>query len=47
MTTDLKSGVSVDQLADGAIVAGHAGGKATILVRRGETVYAVGATCTH
>ena len=47
MATDLKSGVSVDQLADGAIVAGQVDGEDAILVKSGGRFYAVGAACTH
>ena len=35
------------ELADGGMLLGHAGGEAVVLVRRGEEVFALGATCTH
>ena len=44
---DLKQGVSEDELpADGMLV-GHADGEAVLLARRGQEVFAIGATCTH
>ena len=44
---DLLLGVSAADLLDGAMLLGHADGEAVLLVRRGEEVFAVGATCTH
>jgi NADPH-dependent 2,4-dienoyl-CoA reductase/sulfur reductase-like enzyme/nitrite reductase/ring-hydroxylating ferredoxin subunit len=44
---DLKQGISVTELGDGTSVLGHADGEAVLLARRGEEVFAVGATCTH
>lgn len=44
---DLKQGVSVTDLGDGATLLGHADGEAVLLARRGDEVFAVGATCTH
>ena len=44
---DFSAGVSIGELPEGEPVLGHASGKATILVRRGESVYATGAKCTH
>lgn len=44
---DLAQGVPLSELADGAPMVGHAFGNAVLLVRRGEEVFAVGATCTH
>ncbi|HKA89138.1 MAG TPA: FAD-dependent oxidoreductase [Haliangiales bacterium] len=35
------------ELADGAMLLGHADGEGVLLVRRGDDVFAVGATCTH
>jgi len=43
---DLSQGISWNDLADGQLV-GHSGGEAVLVVRRGEEVFAVGATCTH
>jgi NADPH-dependent 2,4-dienoyl-CoA reductase/sulfur reductase-like enzyme/nitrite reductase/ring-hydroxylating ferredoxin subunit len=44
---DFRTGVSLDQIPDGAIVAGHTGDEDLIVVRRGDQVFAVGAHCTH
>ncbi|HET8632908.1 MAG TPA: FAD-dependent oxidoreductase [Gemmatimonadales bacterium] len=44
---DLMAGVAESDLADGAMLAGHADGEPVLLARQGGTVYAIGATCTH
>src|SRR5438132_2960802 len=44
---DLSKGLDLAQLADGAMLLGHVGPEAVLLARRGEQVFAVGATCTH
>ena len=44
---DFKAGVPLDQIPDGAIVAGHVGDDEIIVVRRGDQVFAVGSHCTH
>jgi apoptosis-inducing factor 3 len=44
---DLRQGIALGDLPDGDMVAGHAGGEAVLLVRRGEDFFAVGAVCTH
>jgi NADPH-dependent 2,4-dienoyl-CoA reductase/sulfur reductase-like enzyme/nitrite reductase/ring-hydroxylating ferredoxin subunit len=44
---DLEAGLPADQIADGASLLGHAHGEPVLLVRSGETICAVGATCTH
>jgi apoptosis-inducing factor 3 len=44
---DLKSGVASGDLADGAMLLGHAEGEAVLLARRGRDIFAIGATCTH
>jgi apoptosis-inducing factor 3 len=44
---DLRQGIAFGDLPDGGMLAGHAGGEAVLLVRRGEDVFAVGALCTH
>src|SRR5688500_9533430 len=44
---DLEHGVLLSAIADGGRLAGHAHGKAVLLVRQGDTVFAVGASCTH
>ena len=44
---DLTLGVSINTIADGAMLAGHVAGEAVLLARRGGQFFAVGATCTH
>jgi apoptosis-inducing factor 3 len=44
---DLRQGIAFGDLPDGGMLAGHAGGEAVLLVRRGDDVFAVGAICTH
>jgi NADPH-dependent 2,4-dienoyl-CoA reductase/sulfur reductase-like enzyme/nitrite reductase/ring-hydroxylating ferredoxin subunit len=44
---DLSAGIRLADVPDGGQVVGHAGGEAVLVVRRGEEIFAVGATCTH
>lgn len=44
---DLTQGVAASGLPEGGMLAGHVGEEAVLLARRGEEVFAVGATCTH
>lgn len=44
---DLTRGVSLADLADGAMLAGHVNDEDAILVRRGDEFFAVAAYCTH
>ena len=44
---DLAIGVPIADLHEGQPLLGHAHGQAVMLVRRGDTIYATGATCTH
>jgi NADPH-dependent 2,4-dienoyl-CoA reductase/sulfur reductase-like enzyme/nitrite reductase/ring-hydroxylating ferredoxin subunit len=44
---DLVQGISVDALADGQMLLGHVGQEAVLLARRGNEVFAIGATCSH
>jgi apoptosis-inducing factor 3 len=44
---DFAAGVSLAGLPEGQPVQGHAHGEAVIVVRRGESTFATGATCTH
>ena len=44
---DLSAGVRAGDVADGAMLLGHAMGEAVFLSRRGEEFFALGATCTH
>jgi NADPH-dependent 2,4-dienoyl-CoA reductase/sulfur reductase-like enzyme/nitrite reductase/ring-hydroxylating ferredoxin subunit len=44
---DLTRGISLSKIADGAMLLGHAHGEAVLLVRRGDELFAISATCTH
>ncbi|HEX9458937.1 MAG TPA: FAD-dependent oxidoreductase [Thermoanaerobaculia bacterium] len=44
---DLKSGVAIEDIADGGMLAGEIEGENAVLVRHGREVFAVGAECTH
>jgi apoptosis-inducing factor 3 len=44
---DLARGISVNDLSDGHMLAGHVGGEAVLLARRGEEFLAISATCSH
>ena len=44
---DFALGISLHDLADGAMLVGHALGKPVLLARHGDELFAVGAECTH
>ena len=44
---DLQAGIPESALADGGMLAGHVGEEAVLIARRGEELFAIGATCTH
>ncbi|HEX3129130.1 MAG TPA: FAD-dependent oxidoreductase [Thermoanaerobaculia bacterium] len=44
---DLAQGIPLADLPDGGQLAGHFGDEPVLLVRRGEVIFAVGASCTH
>jgi len=44
---DLKAGVPLRELPDGAMLVGQVDGDDALLVRRGDEFFAVGAHCTH
>jgi NADPH-dependent 2,4-dienoyl-CoA reductase/sulfur reductase-like enzyme/nitrite reductase/ring-hydroxylating ferredoxin subunit len=44
---DFKSGFPLDQLRDGGMVLGRVDRDEVILARRGDALFAVGASCTH
>jgi NADPH-dependent 2,4-dienoyl-CoA reductase/sulfur reductase-like enzyme/nitrite reductase/ring-hydroxylating ferredoxin subunit len=44
---DFLQGIAASELADGRPLVGHVGDESVMLVRRGDDVLAVGATCTH
>jgi NADPH-dependent 2,4-dienoyl-CoA reductase/sulfur reductase-like enzyme/nitrite reductase/ring-hydroxylating ferredoxin subunit len=43
----LSAGIAAADLQDGHMLLGHAAGEAVLLARRGEEIFAVGASCTH
>ncbi|HEX7182305.1 MAG TPA: FAD-dependent oxidoreductase [Thermoanaerobaculia bacterium] len=44
---DLSQGISLSDLPEGGQVVGHNGSEAVLVVRRGEEIFAIGASCTH
>ena len=44
---DFSQGVALEKIPDNGMLLGHAQGEAVILARRGNELFAVGATCTH
>lgn len=44
---DFVQGVDLSQVPEDGVLLGHVGAEAVLLVRRGEALYAVGASCTH
>jgi NADPH-dependent 2,4-dienoyl-CoA reductase/sulfur reductase-like enzyme/nitrite reductase/ring-hydroxylating ferredoxin subunit len=44
---DLLQGIDASTLPDGGSVLGHAEGESVLLARKGNELFAVGATCTH
>src|SRR5690242_6359835 len=44
---DFEAGIPESDLADGAMVTGQVAGEAVLLARRGDEIFAIGATCTH
>ena len=44
---DLTKGIPDGDLADGAMLVGQVGEEQVLLARRGQEVFAIGATCTH
>ena len=44
---DFTLGHGLTELADGAMLAGHASGKPVLVARQGDDLFAIGATCTH
>ncbi|HEV8436108.1 MAG TPA: FAD-dependent oxidoreductase, partial [Thermoanaerobaculia bacterium] len=47
MTIDFKQGVAFSDIADGSMLAGEFEGEQVLVARRGDELYAIGATCTH
>src|SRR5579885_3779957 len=44
---DLQAGITLASLNEGSPLLGHVGEEPVILVRKGNEIFAVGATCTH
>lgn len=44
---DLRIGVEISSLAENSPLLGHVDGEAAMLVRKGEEIFAIGATCSH
>src|SRR5437867_4902876 len=44
---DFEKGCKIDQVADGEMLLGHAFGEQVLVARRGDELFAIGATCTH
>src|SRR5438552_465068 len=44
---DFEKGCSINDLADGTMLSGYAFGEPVLVARRGEELFAIGATCTH
>src|SRR5262249_20105405 len=44
---DFEKGVEIEKVADGGMLLGHAFGEAVLVARRGDELFAIGATCTH
>jgi apoptosis-inducing factor 3 len=44
---DLSSGIPVNDIPDGRMILGHVGEDPVLLARRGEELFAIGATCSH
>ena len=44
---DLTRGVALAELAEGAMLLGHVHHEPVLLARRGDELFAIGATCTH
>jgi NADPH-dependent 2,4-dienoyl-CoA reductase/sulfur reductase-like enzyme/nitrite reductase/ring-hydroxylating ferredoxin subunit len=44
---DFEKGTDINEIVDGAMLLGHAFGEPVLVARRGEELFAIGATCTH
>jgi NADPH-dependent 2,4-dienoyl-CoA reductase/sulfur reductase-like enzyme/nitrite reductase/ring-hydroxylating ferredoxin subunit len=42
-----EKGFNIDDVGDGKMLLGHAFGEAVLVARRGDELFAIGATCTH
>jgi NADPH-dependent 2,4-dienoyl-CoA reductase/sulfur reductase-like enzyme/nitrite reductase/ring-hydroxylating ferredoxin subunit len=44
---DLSAGIATSELGEGKMLLGQAAGEPVLLARQGDTIFAVGAVCTH
>src|SRR5436190_1064904 len=44
---DFEKGCKIDKVADSEMLLGHAFGEPVLVARRGDELFAIGATCTH
>ena len=44
---DLAQGIPLSDLADGKMIGGRVGDEAVLVARRGDELFAIGATCSH
>ncbi len=44
---DLEKGSNINDIPDGTMLLGHAFGEPVLVARRGDDLFAIGATCTH
>ncbi len=44
---DLKAGIELERLADGAMLRGQVDGEDALLLRQGKKLFAIGASCSH
>jgi NADPH-dependent 2,4-dienoyl-CoA reductase/sulfur reductase-like enzyme/nitrite reductase/ring-hydroxylating ferredoxin subunit len=44
---DFENGCPTDKVSDGEMLLGHAFGEPVLVARRGDELFAIGATCTH
>jgi NADPH-dependent 2,4-dienoyl-CoA reductase/sulfur reductase-like enzyme/nitrite reductase/ring-hydroxylating ferredoxin subunit len=44
---DFEKGCDINKVPDGGMLLGHAFGEAVLVARRGDELFAIGATCTH
>ena len=44
---DFEKGYEIEKVCDGEMLLGHAFGEAVLVARRGDDLFAIGATCTH
>jgi nitrite reductase/ring-hydroxylating ferredoxin subunit len=45
--SDFEKGFKIDDITDGKMLLGYALGEAVLVARRGDELFAIGATCTH